>query len=98
MDQTATTATINGRQMTVIRSEPIEGQRTNPQHTTLMLSKGNLDVLLNALNDREGILAGDYERARRAGSDALAESLRGDMATVRTLAEDLHYARQQLAA
>lgn len=67
-------------------------------YTTLMLSKGNLDVLLSALNDREGILAADYESARRAGSDSLAESLRRDMQALRTLAEDLGYARRQLAA
>lgn len=48
-----------------------------------------LNLILNALNDREGVLSSDWEAASRANSIALVESISAEMRDVRTLANKI---------
>lgn len=56
---------------------------------TIVITKPDLEVVLLALNDREGVLSGDYERAVKANSQALVEQIKIQLAQVRRLASEL---------
>jgi hypothetical protein len=53
----------------------------------LNLNRNELNVIFAALNDREGVLAADYERAFNAGSWALVNQIREDLKELRRVAE-----------
>lgn len=57
-----------------------------PAIRTLTLSERNVSDLLNALNDREGVLGADYQAALRADSHSKVEALKAEMARIRDLA------------
>jgi len=48
-----------------------------------------LNLILTALNDREGVLSSDWEAANRANSNALMIKLRNEMREVRNLADKI---------
>ena len=48
-----------------------------------------LNLILTALNDREGVLSSDWEAARRDNSIALVESISAEMRDVRALANKI---------
>ena len=54
---------------------------------TTALTTAHLNLILTALNDREGVLSTDYEAAQRANSDALVASIRAELRDVRALAD-----------
>ena len=54
---------------------------------TTALTTAQLNLILTALNDREGVLATDYEAALRANSVALVASISAEMRDVRALAD-----------
>lgn len=56
---------------------------------TTALTTPQLNLILVALNDREGVLATNYEAARRANSDALVASISAELRDVRTLANKI---------
>lgn len=60
------------------------------------LSLEQISILLQALNDREGVLSGDYERAFKANGVAKIEWLKGELAKVRAVAEVLSTEERRL--
>ena len=54
---------------------------------TTALTTPQLGLILTALNDREGVLATNYEAARRANSDARVAAISAEMRDVRALAD-----------
>lgn len=60
------------------------------------LSLTQLSILMQALNDREGVLSGDYLRAQQASSDALLEKVRGDLKELRAVADVLRTEERRL--
>ncbi len=58
-----------------------------------------LNVLMLALNDREGVLSGDWERAHRSNQfGARAEELRAEMNDLRKLSEKVSAAFDKASA
>jgi hypothetical protein len=55
--------------------------------TEMQLNRSELNVILAALNDREGVLATEYELAFRAKSYALADAFVEEMKELRRIAE-----------
>ena len=49
------------------------------------MSATELNLILNALNDREGVLASEWEAANRANSSALMRKLSNEIDEVREL-------------
>lgn len=60
------------------------------------LTDTEIELLLQALNDREGVLSTDWEAASRANSTALTERLRNELINVRALAHKLIAAQAPL--
>lgn len=60
------------------------------------LSLTQLSILMQALNDREGVLSGDYLRAQQASSDALLEKVRGDLKELRAVVDVLRTEERRL--
>ncbi len=56
------------------------------------LTEQDLTILFDALNDREGTLAADYERSFKASGVAKIEWLKGELKKVRDLAGKLQAA------
>ena len=55
----------------------------------MQLTNDDLGILLLALNDRENVLALDWENANRANSTALMLRLCGQLREVRALADEI---------
>ena len=53
------------------------------------MTAADLNLILLALNDREGVLSSDWEAASRSNSLALAESICAELCEVRTLANKI---------
>jgi hypothetical protein len=60
----------------------------------MKLSRNEMNIILAALNDREGVLATDYELAFSAKSYALAGAISEDMKELRKVAEIVARANQ----
>lgn len=54
---------------------------------TTTLTTAQLNLILNALNDRESALSTDYEAAQRANSRTLVAAISAELRDVRTLAD-----------
>jgi hypothetical protein len=63
----------------------------------LNLNRSELNVIWLALNDREGVLAGDYERAVHAKSWALANQISEDLKELRRVAQVVEHATRTAA-
>jgi hypothetical protein len=57
----------------------------------MTLNRNQLNVIIAALNDREGVLAADYERAFNAKSWALVNQIREDLKELRQVAESVEH-------
>jgi hypothetical protein len=64
---------------------------------SIKLSRNELNVIWSALNDREGVLAGDYERAVHAKSWALVNQITEDLKEVRRVAQIIEDANMTAA-
>jgi hypothetical protein len=55
----------------------------------MQLTQAQINILLDALNSHEGVVAVDYERAVRLNSVALIDVLKRDLAEIRKTAAAL---------